>query len=238
MKPVLRPLAGLFFLSLPLLLGGCLTLEVHTRLRPDGSAERTVTVAVDEVLLQGAAADPIAALHEAAVAAGWRAEPYRDERRGERGVRLSRTASALEDLGRLSATDPLAGLERIALEAGEPSRVTVTLSIAGVLERLRQAAGEPPLSPEDRTLLQAADLRLIYTLEVPGVVFDYAPRDLARAEGGRVRWEVPLTPDRPEITLMARWRPVASGPFPPLCAGGLGLLLGLAVGIGAIRGWR
>jgi hypothetical protein len=206
-----------------LLLSGCLTLSVHTRLRADGAAERTVTVAVDRVLLQTAAVQPLESLRRMAEASGWGVERFRDAARDQEGIRLRRTLSSLEDLNRLPEGDPLAGLERITVETqGDLQVLTATLSIAGILERLRIAAGEPPLSPEDLSLLRAAGFRLRYELELPGPVIDYAPRGNAQVDGRRIRWEVPLSPDQTTVTLRVTWRPIRSL---PICAGGMmGLL--------------
>jgi hypothetical protein len=105
---------------------------------------------------------------------------------------------------------------------GDLQVLTATLSIAGILERLRIAAGEPSLSPEDLSLLRAAGFRLRYELELPGPVIDYAPRGNAQVDGRRIRWEVPLSPDQTTVTLRVTWRPIRSL---PVCAGGMmGLL--------------
>ncbi|MFN3928550.1 MAG: hypothetical protein ACK4OK_02820, partial [Thermoflexus sp.] len=199
-------------------LSACLTLEVHTRLGSDGSAERTVVIAGDSVLLQTAAVDPMGPLRAKAEASGWRVERYRDPDRGQEGLRLHRPLAALEDLNDLAEGDPLAGLERIALgEKGNFRTLSVTLSVSGILDRLRIAAGEPPFSEEDLSLLRAANLRLVYDLELPGPIVDYSPRSGAQAEGRRIRWAIPLSPDQPAVSLYVAWRPVSS--VPP-CVGG------------------
>ncbi len=202
-----------------LLLSGCLTLSVHTRLQASGAAERTVAVAVDSVLLQTAAIQPLESLQRVAEASGWSVERFRDAARDQEGVRLRRTLSSLEDLNQLPEGDPLAGLERITVETqGDLQVLTATLSMAGILERLRIAAGEPPLSPEDLSLLRAAGFRLGYELELPGPVIDYTPRGNAWVDGRRIRWEVPLSPDQPVATLRVTWRPIR---YLPVCAGGM-----------------
>ncbi len=212
-------------------LSGCLTLEARTRVGPDGSAERTVVVAVDSVLLQTAPANPMEALRQGAEAAGWRVERYQDPQRGQEGLRLHRTLAALEDLNRLAEGDPLAGLERVALGAeGEFQTLTVTLSVAGILDRLRVAAGEPPFSGEDLVRLRAAGLRLRYEVELPGPIIEYAPRSGAQVEGRRIRWDVPLSPDQPAVSMSVTWRPLRAVPN---CLGGW---IGLLVALGAI-GW-
>lgn len=214
-------------------LSACLTLEVRTRLSSDGSAERAVVIAVDSVLLQTAPVDPMETLRAKAEASGWRVERYQDPDRGQEGLRLHRPLAALEDLNHLAEGDPLAGLERIALgEEGDLQTLNVTLSVSGILDRLRIAAGEPPLSEEDLSLLRAANLRLVYDLELPGPIVDYSPRSGAQVEGRRIRWAIPLRPDQPAISLYAAWRPARSIPN---CIGGW---IGLATVLGAIIGPR
>lgn len=221
----------ILFLLVAMGLSGCLTLEVHTRVGPDGSAERTVVVAVDSVLLQTAPVDPMAALRQGAEAAGWRVERYQDPQQGQEGLRLHRTLAVVEDLNRLAAGDPLAGLERVALGAeGEFQTLTVTLSVAGILDRLRVAAGEPPFSGEDLALLRAAGLRLRYEVELPGPIVEYAPRRDAQVEGRRIRWDVPLSPDQPTVSMSVTWRPTR---VVPNCLGGW---IGVLVAFGVI-GW-
>lgn len=213
-------------------LSGCLTLEARTRLRSDGSAERTVVIAVDSVLLQTAAVDPLETLRGSTEASGWQVERYQDPTREQAGLRLHRMLTTLEDLNHLPEGDPLAGLEQVSLgEEGEFQTLSVTLSIAGILDRLRLAAGEPPFSTEELALLRAAELRLLYEVELPGPIMDYSPRSGAQVEGRRIRWLVPLNPDQPAVSLRATWRPVR--PVPGCTGGAIGLL---AIW-GAIR-WR
>lgn len=204
-------------------LSGCLTLEVRTRLRNDGSVERTVVIAVDSVLLQTAAVDPLEALRAKSEASGWQVERYQDPTREQEGLRLRRALGALEDLNRLPEGDPLAGLEQVALgEERGFQTLSVTLSISGILDRLRIAAGEPPLSTEELSLLRAAQLRMLYEVELPGPIVDYSPRSGAQVEGRRIRWMVPLSPDQPAISLQVTWRPVR--PVPGCIGGWIGLL--------------
>ncbi len=213
-------------------LSACLTLEVRTRLSADGSAERTVVIAVDSALLRTVPVDPLDPIRAEAETRGWRVERYQDPAREQVGLRFERALPALEDLNRPAEGDPLGGLEQVALgEAGGFQTLSVTLSLSGILDRLRIAAGEPPLSVEDRTLLQAADFRMRYEIELPGPIVEYSPRDGAQVEGRRIRWAVPLRPDQPSITLYAMWRPTRSIPN---CAGsGLSLLAIPAVIAGA-----
>jgi len=220
------------FLSL-LGLSACLTLEVRTRLGPDGSAERTVVIAVDSVLLQTAAIDPLGSFRAGAEANGWRVEPYRDPARDQEGLRLHRALATIEDLNHLAAGDPLAGLEQVTVgEAGEFRTLSVTLSISGIMDRLRIAAGEPPFSPEDLSLLRAAEFRMVYEVEFPGPIVEYSPRSGAQVEGRRIRWAIPLRPDQPVVSLYAAWRPARSIPN---CIGGW---IGLVTVLGAIIGPR
>lgn len=215
-----RPWPQRLFIVLISVLGlsACLTLEVRTRLSSDGSAERTVVIAVDSILLQTAAVDPMEPLRVRAQASGWRVERYQDPDRGQEGLRLHRPLAALEDLNVLAEGDPLAGLERIALgEEGDFQTLSVTLSVSEILDRLRIAAGEPPFSEEDLSLLRAANLQLIYELELPGPIVDYSPRSGAQAEGQRIRWAIPLSPDQSAVSLYVAWRPVRSA---PTCVGG------------------
>ncbi|WP_322798740.1 hypothetical protein [Thermoflexus sp.] len=232
MRPIgLRRLLLVFLSTLGL--SGCLTLEVRTRLSPDGSAERAVVIAVDSVLLQTAAVDPMESLRTRAEASGWRVERYQDPARGQEGLRLHRTLAALEDLNHLAEGDPLAGLEQITVgEEGDFRTLSVTLSISGILDRLRIAAGEPPFSEEDLSLLRAADLPLVYELELPGPIVEHSPHSGAQIEGRRIRWAIPLRPDQPVVTLYAAWRPARSIPSCP------GSWIGLAAVGGAIlRQW-
>lgn len=221
---------GWIALLVALGLSGCLTLEVRTRLGADGSVERTVIIAVDSVLLQTVPWDPMGSLRTEAEAAGWRVERYQEPEREREGLRLRRAFAGLEDLNHLEGNDPLAGLEQVATGIdGDFRVVTVTLSVAGILDRLRIAAREPPFSAEDLSLLRAAGLRFVYELELPGPILDYGPRSSARVEGRRIRWEIPLSPDQPTIRLSATWRPTRSLPN---CLGGpTGLLL---LGSGAL----
>jgi len=218
-------------------LSGCLTLEVRTRVDADGSVERTVVVAVDAVLLRTVPWDPFEPLRTGAEAAGWRVEPYQDAARGQEGLRLRRTFEGLEALNRLQAGDPLAGLERVEVASdGDLRVVTVTLSVAGILDRLRIAAGEPPFSPEDLALLRAAEPRFFYELELSGPILDYTPRRDAQVEGRRIRWAVSLSPDQPAVRLSATWRPVRAVPN---CLGGLiGLLIGGGAALALIAAGR
>ncbi len=213
-------------------LSGCLTLEARTRLRSDGSVERTVVIAVDSVLLQTAAVDPLAALRGSAEASGWQVERYQDPAREQEGLRLRRMLTTLEDLNHLPEGDPLAGLEQVTLGTeGEFQTLSVTLSISGILDRLRLAAGEPPFSTEELAMLRAAEFRLLYEVELPGPIVDYRPQGGAHVEGRRIRWMVPLNPDQPAISLQVTWRPVRPAPG---CTGGW---IGLLALWAAIR-WR
>ncbi|MCS7250928.1 MAG: hypothetical protein RMK32_02145 [Anaerolineae bacterium] len=218
------------FLFSALGLSGCLTLEVRTRLNADGSAERSVVIAVDSILLQTAAVNPLEPFRVGAEASGWRVERYQDPSRGQEGLRLRRVLAALEDLNNLAEGDPLAGLERLTLgEEGDFQTLNVTLSISGILDRLRIAAEEPPFSEEDLALLRAADFRFLYEVEVPGPIVDYSPRAGAQIEGRRIRWMIPLRPDQPTVNLHATWRPALS--IPSCTGSGIGLL---AAGVGIL----
>lgn len=227
-------LQRLFVAALSLLgLSACLTLEVRTRLNSDGSAERTVVIAVDSALLQTAAMDPLGSLRAGAEANGWQVEPYRDPAHEQEGLRLYRALATIEDLNHLAVEDPLAGLEQIQLgEEGDFRTLSVTLSISGILDRLRIAAGEPPFSEEDLSLLRAAEFYMFYEIELPGPVVDYSPHGGAQVENRRIRWAIPLRPDQPVISLYAAWRPVRSIPN---CIGGW---IGLVTVLGAITGSR
>lgn len=160
--------------------------HLDTTVRPDGSGERGLTVALPRGLVADSTGDPFAGLRRAAEALGAAVEPY--EGMGRRGlvVRQSFTdGAALRELGR----DPLLGLgETITLQhSGDFLRATFAATIT-LPATLSSTNSDPALAEWRAALGEMRDLR--YSLTLPGRVSSH---NAAIVDERTLTWRLDMT---------------------------------------------
>jgi len=160
-----------------LILSGCTSFEVETRLNADGSGTRRVSVAVDERAYQvfrQQQVDPLTQLRDLAEEMGARVEPY--QATGKVGLRVAMEFGTLDEL--MGASDATAA-EQISIEQEE-----------GIFSTLYRYEARLDSSQFDVTTLlemgpQLGGVELRYVLQLPGSILEH---NATERHGNQLTW--------------------------------------------------
>ena len=205
---------------LMLLLAGCGAFEIETTINPDGSGERSVSVAIERKLydtITTAGADPLAELRSVAGEIGARVEPINDSEMA--GVKLVQTFASVDDL---AAQSLIGEAEALSVEHDDAWFKTTYRYVA----RLDASQFGLLEVPEiDRTFGRA---ELSYVLTLPGTITEENASDV---KGGTLTWTLDPT-TRATYDLFATTVVTHSGRIALTIAGGL-----VALALLGVIGW-
>lgn len=224
-----------------LLLTGCVTFRVETKIKKDGSGTKSFLVAVDKSMMsmvESMAEDTDtsgqdlweSARSSAASIKGAKVEDYRDDDR--EGIKIIVPFRDAAELQALSGNDLFQGSDTVIMsESGENRTLKAMVASGDFAGALGQAQG----TDLEGTGLEGFDLGDIdfeysYIVEVDGDIVSYSPKHIATREGSKVIWD--MTKANGETTeLVLTWKP-GGGPdllvigLVAVVAGGVLLALG------------
>jgi hypothetical protein len=224
-----------------LLLTGCVTFRVETKIKSDGSGTKSFLVAIDKEMMSmvesmGEDTDTSgqdlweSARLAAASIKGAKVEDYRDDDR--EGVKIVVPFKDAAELQALSANDLFQGSDTVTLSESGEHRTLRAMVAAG---DFAGALGQTQNTDLEGTGLEGFDLGDIdfeysYIVEVDGDIVSYSPKNIATQEGSKVIWD--MTKTNSETTeLVLTWKP-GGGPdllvigLVAVVAGGVLLALG------------
>lgn len=214
---------------LALLLSGCITLRLETKINKDDSGEKAFIFALDKSVMSmmesmaqesDAEMDDIWAEARANAndIAGAKIEDYKTD--DVEGIKIIVPFDNLEELEALNSSEIFEGTDVVSVrQDGNTRELEATIQIGDIMSGLDEAgAGElGGFDPSD------LDIEYIYVIDVQGKVLEYSPQNIAKIEGSKVTWDLSQA-SGDTVTLRIKWQP----------GGGLGtmtiLLIALAGG--------
>jgi hypothetical protein len=230
-----------------LLLAGCVTIRIETRLNPDLSGEKSMIIAMDDSTLEmmksaatpGAGGaqetDPFASVKEdtKGLPPNARVEDFHDDFNKQTGVKVIIPFANLDELVALSKTGHFSSTDKVEIQR---SGDTVTMRITMNQEQLTSemgsaasgggaAAGPTPAATLDPAMAkQMADMfTFMYSIAPAGEIVSYSPQEGSKfdAATNAVTWRLDLTAQKfpaYEIT----WKPGGLPAAPAQPAAGAG----------------
>ncbi len=226
-------LATLLIMSLAL--AGCITLKVDTSIKADGSGSKSLSVAIDDSVLQMTqtltpgtpqpgvktphAEDPFKELRDQAKGIpGATVEPYTDPVRKRTGVKMTVPFKNLDELVALSKNEPFQGMDEIKVEkSGNTYTMRIKVFTQNVGQELSgtpkpKATGPAPtMDPQAAAMLKAMNIEFTYSIAVAGKILKYDPPGELNEKENRVTWPLDVAAASQEITF--QWQ--AGGILPP-----------------------
>jgi hypothetical protein len=228
-----------------LFLAGCITLKIENDIRPDGSGTKSQIIAVDMEAIEGFAQSmgvtPEPSVEEenpledsfeelkqkAATVPGATVEEYKDPTTGREGIKATAPFANLDELVALSSTELFGNVDTISFQQSDGNAVmNITVSTGDLSDEVSESTGEEgeeeaTPSPEEKAMqqqmLQMMDIEFTYSVVVPGMIADYAPKDSATVEGNKIIWDLSqalLETEADSIALMVQWES-GGAPSPP-----------------------
>jgi len=212
----MRKQTSVLIILISLLISGCVTVRVETKIKKDGSGTKAFVLALDNSVLSmlesmaqesGASTDDIweAARAGAESIKGAEVQEYRD---GEsQGIKISVPFSNLTELQALSSSDAFSGSDVVTVsQNGDVTTLKATVRTGDLASGFDEAGGQS-LEGFD---LGDIDFEYVYVIEVEGEILEYSPQGNAEIEGSKVSWDLTQsTDDTTELTI--KWEP-SSGP--------------------------
>ena len=208
-----------FFLLLTLLLSGCITLRIETKIKKDGSGTKSFIMAIDKSVLsmfESMAQDSgetdlntddmwEAARLSAESIQGAKVEDYSDDK--SEGIKVSVPFGSFEELEALSGSDAFEGADSVTVTQAE-NQVTLkaVIETGDIAQGLNEAGGED-LGDFD---MGEIDLEYSYVVDVEGKIISYSPENIATVKGSKVTWDLAqITANSVELTVT--WEPGGGG---------------------------
>jgi hypothetical protein len=197
---------------LTILLSGCITLRIETKIKKDGSGSKSFVMAFDKSVINmlesmadesDASADDIwAGLRaEADAIEGAKVEEYSDDE--VEGIKVSVPFADLKELETLSGSDAFEGADVVTTSEDGDTMTLKAVVTAGDLTSQMGEAGGQELEGFD---LGEIELEYTYAVDVEGKILEYTPKDIAEVKGSKVTWNLSHVSDE-TIDLMVKWEP-------------------------------
>lgn len=195
-----------------ILISGCVTLRLDTKIDADGGGTKSLVLAFDESVMSmmesmaEESGTPVGDIWEMArVSAGSingaTVKDYKDEEM--EGIEIVVPFDNLDELEALSSSDAFEGADVVSVERdGDTTTLNATVTVGDVESNLGEAGGES-LEGFD---LGEINLEYSYSVEVEGDILDYAPTEFATVENNKVTWDLTRA-SADTVELMIRWKP-------------------------------
>jgi hypothetical protein len=197
---------------LALLLSGCITLRLETKINKDDSGEKAFIFALDKSVMSmmesmaeesGAEMDDIwaEARESASDIEGAKVEDYETD--DVQGIKIIVPFDDLKELEALSNNQAFEGTDSVSIsQEGDARVLEATVQIGDITSGLGEAgAGElGDFDPAD------LDIEYVYVIDVQGDVLEYSPQDIAEIEESKVTWDLGRA-SGDTVTLRIKWEP-------------------------------
>ncbi len=200
---------------LALLLSGCMTLRMETKIKADGSGSKSLVVALDKDAIStiesmggedGDAGDFWKGTREGAdLIEGAKVEDYSDD--DSEGIRITVPFDNLAELEALSGSDVFEGADTVTVsQEGDTVTLRATVSAGGDLTSGLGAAGGEDLEGMD---MGDIEIEFSYSVDVEGKILEYSPTDIAKVKGSKVTWDLSQV-SAESVDFMVKWEPGSS----------------------------
>lgn len=225
----MRKQTSVLIVLISLLVSGCVSVRVETKIKKDGSGTKAFVLALDNSVMSmlesmaqeaGASTDDIweAARAGAESIKGAEVQEYRDDE--SQGIKITVPFGDLTELQALSSSDAFSGSDVVTVsQNGDVTTLKASVRSGDLASGFDEAGGQG---------LQGFDLGDIefeyaYIIEVEGKILEYSPQGNAEIQGSKVTWD--LTQSTGDATeLMIKWEP-SGGPD-------MGVILLVAIALG------
>jgi hypothetical protein len=197
---------------LSILISGCVTLRLETKIDADGSGTKSLVLAFDKSVMSmmesmaEESGTPVGDIWETARAGagsikGATVKDYKDDEM--EGIEIVVPFDNLDELEALSSSDAFEGADVVSVKRdGDTTTLNATVTVGDVESNLGEAGGES-LEGFD---LGEINLEYSYSVEVEGDILDYAPTEFATIENNKVTWDLTRA-SADTVDLMIRWKP-------------------------------
>jgi hypothetical protein len=216
---------------LVILLSGCITVRVETKIKQDGGGTKSFVLALDKSVVSvfesmvqesGASVDDLWAEARAGAASikGAKVEDYSDDE--TEGIKLTIPFKNLDELQALSSSDAFRGTDTVTVSKdGDTMTLKAVVNVGDFASELGEAGGQE-LEGFD---LGEIEFEYTYAIDVEGKILAYSPKNIAEVKGSKVTWDLTQA-DTETIELIVRWEP---GGGPNMIVILAAVILGLAV---------
>lgn len=199
-------------LLLAAVVSGCVTIRIETKIEKDGSGTKSYVLALDKSVISmmesmaeeaGTSADDIweTAREGAASIQGARIEEYSDDE--DEGIKVTVPFDNLEELAALAGSDAFEGTDVVTVQRdGDVTTLQATVNVGDVASGF-EAAGDESIEGFD---LGEIEINYTYAVEVEGKILEYAPKEIAEVQGGKVVWDLTQA-QQGAVELMIKWEP-------------------------------
>jgi hypothetical protein len=220
-----------------LLLTGCVTIRIETKVNPDLSGEKSMLIAMDDSFLDMAkatvtpgageeAADPFAEFKKGAenLPPNVRVEDFHDDFNKQTGVKIIASFANLDELVTLSETGYFSSTDKVEVQrSGDAVTVRMTMNKKGLTDEMGTAAGgggagaTPEATPDPEMVKQMANMfEFTYSVAPAGEIVSYSPQEGSKfdAATNTVSWRFDFAAQEApayEIT----WKPGGVPAVPP-----------------------
>jgi hypothetical protein len=197
---------------LVILMSGCVTLRLETKIDADGSGTKSLILAFDKSVMSmmesmaEESGTPVGDIWETARAGassinGATVKDYSDDEM--EGIQIIVPFDNLDELVALSSSDAFEGADVVSVQQnGDTTTLNATVTVGDVESSLGQAGGEN-LEGFD---LGEINLEYSYSVEVEGDILDHTPKEFATVEDSKVTWDLTRA-STDTVELMIRWKP-------------------------------
>ena len=198
------------FILLAVLVSGCVTIRMETKIKEDGSGTKSFVLALDKDMMSamesmaeesGGSVDDIweAARSGADTVEGAKVETFSDDE--VEGIKISIPFDNLQELQALSSSDAFEGADSVEVsQDGDVTTLRATVDVGELGAGFGEAGGES-LEGFD---LGEIDFEYTYAVEVEGTILEYSPKEIAEVKGSTVTWDLTrANTDSP--TLLVKW---------------------------------
>ena len=202
--------ALVLFILLAMLVSGCITIRMETKIKKDGSGTKSFVLALDKSVISavesmaqesGGGTDDIweAARAGADSIEGAKVEEFSDE--DAEGIKITIPFGNFEELQALSSRDAFEGADSVDVsQDGDITTLKATVSV-GELASGFDAAGGQSIEGFD---VGEIDIEYTYAVEVEGEILEYSPKDIAAVKDRGVTWDLTKS-DADSLELMVKW---------------------------------
>ena len=199
-----------------ILLSGCMTLRMETKIKEDGSGSKSLVVALDKdaiSTLEGMAGEDMdtgdfweETRKGADLIEGAKVEDYSDD--DSEGIRITVPFDNLAELEALSGSDVFEGADTVTVsQEGDTVTLRATVSAGGDLTSGLGEAGGEDLEGMD---MGDIEIEFSYSVDVEGKILEHSPADIAKVKGSKVTWDLSQVSSE-SVDLMVKWEPGSSG---------------------------
>ncbi|MGD9100882.1 MAG: hypothetical protein PVF45_10420 [Anaerolineae bacterium] len=192
---------------LAVLLSGCVTLRIETRIKADGSGKKSFVMAFDK--------EAIAMIEEAGEGGdiwdqsrenitgsikGAKIEDYSDDK--SEGIKVTVPFANLAELEALSQSDVFQGADAVSVsQEGDTMTLRAVVNIGDITSGMDQSGGMGmEIAPGD------FEMEYSYAVDVQGEILAYSHKDIAEIKGSKVTWNL-INANAEQLELSVKWKP-------------------------------